>query len=818
MTITTITTTDVVNGAQQINMSDLFSVTASASNPKYLIVNALDRNEYTVGATGVLGSFIDNKINDNFTSTDASDGRGASIVFTYDPTTGQYVNSLYGNFNQLSYNSSSNLNDVTALSVYTTNTLPTSSSAINSPYNLAVMPGMTYVGTTTIANQPSAAAVKLAQATPNSVIAAAQSFVGQAWNKNGCWVLASTIAAEAGAGLPVDSTMLGKAGQTNGEWFCVFDGTKTPTATNWRDLVTAGEIVTIGTGSSGHITTCVSGTGSTAMLIDNMTVTNAYGLVQNSAKDGSANDIIVQVPHLASQEFTSSVLTSMVKIYELDCPIVTQKVSSYSMNLKATALLSSLVNVTDPAGTALASYQVYDTNMANYFVNGSSTVQAHNAATACTVSSLSNLCFTGAVAGTDTLTVRAKNANGYWGDWQSLTVSVNGFVAPIVANKTADQVLTANKAFSIALASNTFTDPNGQALTYSATSSDGTSLPSWLLFDSKTDTFSGTAPTTLGSKSIMVKATDTSGLSVTETFNLGLTAAAPKLAVQTANQTWKDDQLIALTLPVNTFTDPQGEALTYTATQSNGQALPSWLTFDAKTETFSGKVPTNTSGSLSLAVTATDASGLSVTDTFMAALVAPPKVSLQMANMTLVDGNAFNQSLANSITDPNGQVLTYTATQNDGSALPSWMTFDKTKLTLSGTAPTTGTGSVNVKLTATNASGLSTSESFLETLTAPPKETLTLALQTATQTWKAGQQVNFSLDAKTFVDNTKTFSTLFSQLTGPTTSSWLKYNNATQTFSGTVPKGLTGTAQMCVVAASQSGLTAQDKFNVVFTG
>ena len=46
-------------------------------------------------------------------------------------------------------------------------------------------------------------------------------------------------------------------------------------AGNWQSMVTDGEIVVIGTpGGGGHITTCVSGSGSTAMLVDNITYEN----------------------------------------------------------------------------------------------------------------------------------------------------------------------------------------------------------------------------------------------------------------------------------------------------------------------------------------------------------------------------------------------------------------------------------------------------------------------------------------------------------------------------------------------------------------
>jgi len=76
---------------------------------------------------------------------------------------------------------------------------------------------------------------------------------------------------------------------------------------------------------------------------------------------------------------------------------------------------------------------------------------------------------------------------------------------------------------------------------------------------------------------------------------------------------------LSFALAANTFTDPQGENLTYKATLANGQALPSWLTFNAATKTFTGTAPAGT-GPLSLKVTATDAGGASVSETFAATI------------------------------------------------------------------------------------------------------------------------------------------------------------------------------------------------------
>jgi hypothetical protein len=91
--------------------------------------------------------------------------------------------------------------------------------------------------------------------------------------------------------------------------------------------------------------------------------------------------------------------------------------------------------------------------------------------------------------------------------------------------------------------------------------------------------------------------------------------AAPVLTSQTPAQTWKIGQTVNFTLASNTFMDPDGDKLTYKATLANGNALPSWLTFNAATGTFTGVVPSTATG-LSLKATATDTGGLAASETF----------------------------------------------------------------------------------------------------------------------------------------------------------------------------------------------------------
>src|SRR6185437_2333642 len=69
------------------------------------------------------------------------------------------------------------------------------------------------------------------------------------------------------------------------------------------------------------------------------------------------------------------------------------------------------------------------------------------------------------------------------------------------------------------------------------------------------------------------------------------------------------------TVPNNTFADLDTPVLTYSATLGDGSPLPSWLTFNASTATFTGTPPSDWSGQTSLTVTASDGSH-SASDTF----------------------------------------------------------------------------------------------------------------------------------------------------------------------------------------------------------
>jgi hypothetical protein len=305
--------------------------------------------------------------------------------------------------------------------------------------------------------------------------------------------------------------------------------------------------------------------------------------------------------------------------------------------------------------------------------------------------------------------VRAYNGS-YWGDWQSLSVAVSAAAAvtaapPVLLTQTATQTWTAGSSVSLTLPAGTFTDPQNEALSYTATLANGQALPSWLSFNAATGTFSGIAPASATTLNITVTATDTSQLSASETFAISV-VAPPKVTAATVNQTWTEGQAFSLTLASNTFSDPQGESLTYKATLANGRALPSWLTFNAATQTFSGMAP-NSVQSVAVTVTATDSSGLSAAETFTASVQAPqtPKwgitVTSPTANQSWTDGETVSLTLpGNTFTDWLGQRMQFLAYEVSGPNVTSWLHFNPTTDTLFGTVPGNATGTVRLEVIA----------------------------------------------------------------------------------------------------------------------
>jgi len=91
---------------------------------------------------------------------------------------------------------------------------------------------------------------------------------------------------------------------------------------------------------------------------------------------------------------------------------------------------------------------------------------------------------------------------------------------------------------------------------------------------------------------------------------------APRAGPLTAPEPVETGQRLTYQLPAGTFTDPDGDPLTYSAAMATGDPLPAWLTFDPATQTLTGAPAFEDRGSVPVRITATDPAGNSATADF----------------------------------------------------------------------------------------------------------------------------------------------------------------------------------------------------------
>ena len=184
---------------------------------------------------------------------------------------------------------------------------------------------------------------------------------------------------------------------------------------------------------------------------------------------------------------------------------------------------------------------------------------------------------------------------------------------------------------------------------------------------------------------------------------LGIGNNSPLLQYSLSDQQVQEDSTFSFTIPEGSFMDVDGDALTYVATLEDGSILPAWLHFNAATKTLSC-VPSNEEvGNLAVKITASDGQA-SVSDLFnltVENINDIPEVSIALAEQVASEDIAFSFTIPEgSFSDADGDTLSYVATLDDGSNLPSWLHFDETTQTLSGTPSNIEVTVYNIKVTA----------------------------------------------------------------------------------------------------------------------
>jgi len=307
----------------------------------------------------------------------------------------------------------------------------------------------------------------------------------------------------------------------------------------------------------------------------------------------------------------------------------------------------------------------------------------------------------------------------------SFSFSVNNTAPTSAAIPTQTLARSVNGSFSVAAY---FSDANGDALTFSASG-----LPAGLSI-STSGVISGAATAALGNYTVTITADDGRGGAVSASFTLALANSVPT-APAIANQTATAGSNWSYTVPA--FTDPNGDALVYTAT-----GLPAWMAFNASSRVLSG-VP-RAMGSWTVTITATDPSGASVSRAFTVTTPnVAPVLSVAIPSQSASRNKAWSYQIpAGTFIDANGDVLTYSV-----GALPAGISFNAATRTFSGTPTVLGNHSIAVTVNDGNG-GSRTTNMLLSVVNAAPVYSGGLSAKTV----QKGQSITWPLPAGTFTD------------------------------------------------------------------
>jgi hypothetical protein len=406
------------------------------------------------------------------------------------------------------------------------------------------------------------------------------------------------------------------------------------------------------------------------------------------------------------------------------------------------------------------------------------------------------------------------------------TITVSD-IPPQVVGTMPNQSVYQDVETQFAIPDGIFYEPDSQnVLTYLATDNLGNALPSWIQFNSETKTFTAIAGNNeVGNYIFKITATDLANASVSTTFNLEVINVndPPILSGTISDVTTYEDQPIQFTIDQNTFTDIDfGDYLTYSVSGINGENLPNWISFDSETRQFTANPTYENIGSYTFKVTATDNSGASALTTFnLTVSNVPPQLIGTMINQSVYQG------IETQITIPEGifydadsqDILTYSATDNLGNPLSSWIQFNSETKTFTVNAGNSQVGNYTIRIAATDLADASVSTTFnLEVINVNDAPILVNPIAD-TSVW-VGNNLQYGFGQNTFADiDTGDNLTYFANLeNGNSLPDWLSFDPTARLFSGIPPTGSEGVYNIRVTAADNSSATAVDVFKLTVTG
>ncbi|HNN29892.1 MAG TPA: putative Ig domain-containing protein, partial [Agitococcus sp.] len=293
---------------------------------------------------------------------------------------------------------------------------------------------------------------------------------------------------------------------------------------------------------------------------------------------------------------------------------------------------------------------------------------------------------------------------------------------------------------------------------------------------------------------------------------------APEPVIPIGDQIFAVGFNTSFTLAPDTFIDLNGDLLTYSASLEDGTSLPTWLTFDAATQTFSGMPNNDDSGFYRIKVIASDGM-LTGSQTFeihaQGSINRAPEAFIALENQGAKEGQAFNYQLpVDAFVDIDGDLLNYIVSLSDGSPLPDWLTFDYVTQMFSGTPTDNDAGALLIKVMA-NDGMLSAEQEFTISIEDTPYpwwddwNNISLANVQVLE----GEAAQWQLPVLENPDNV-VLNYIATLSDGSALPEWLTFDANTLTFSGTPSFDDAGVLNVTVTITEAEGLSASQVFNL----
>ena len=345
---------------------------------------------------------------------------------------------------------------------------------------------------------------------------------------------------------------------------------------------------------------------------------------------------------------------------------------------------SAMVDVSsyfsDPAGDAL-----------------SYTAASSSAGIATVSVSGSSITVTALARGVATITVTARDPQGLVAQQPFQVTVPNG--APEAVGAIPAQLIFVGQTASLD-ASVWFRDPDGDPLTYTATSSEA--VVATVTIAAATVTIHAA---TTGVTTITVVARDLDGASVEQTIQVAVPNRGPEAVGTIPARIVSVGQSPSVDVS-SYFTDPDGDALSYTAASSNDGIAAVSVSGDSVAVTALAR------GVVTITVTARDPRGLVAQQRFQVTVPnGAPETLGAIPDQAVFVGHTASLDASAWFRDPDGDSLTYTARSSDATVAEG--SVSGSGLTVRGVA----SGTATVTVTASDPEGLSAASSFGVTVT-----------------------------------------------------------------------------------------------------